>query len=76
MPHAGTYKTIDRPSRLAFTWESPFSTVENSTVTIDFAERDGGTDVTLHHVRFENEELRNNHQGGWTAILEALAAAA
>ena len=76
MPHEGTYKVIDRPNRLAFTWESPFSTREDSTVTIDFAEADGGTDVTLHHVRFENEEMRNNHKGGWTEILAALEAVA
>lgn len=74
LPHEGTYKLIDRPNRLAFTWESPYSTREDSTVTIDFAEADGGTDVTLHHVRFENEEMRNNHEGGWTAILAALEA--
>ena len=36
MPHAGTYVTIDRPRRLVFTWESPFS-VEDSTVALTFA---------------------------------------
>ena len=76
LPHEGTYKMIDRPNRLAFTWESPFSTRENSTVTIDFAESGDGTDITLHHVRFESEELRDNHQGGWTSILAALEAIA
>ena len=74
MPHAGTYKTIDRPNRLAFTWESPFSSMEDSTVTIDFEEVDGGTNVRLTHVRFESEESRDNHMGGWTHILESLAA--
>jgi len=75
LPHEGTYKTIDRPNRLAFTWESPFSTEEDSTVTIDFAEVDGGTEVTLKHVRFPSEEIRNNHEGGWNSILTALAEA-
>ena len=73
MPHEGTYKTIDRPNRLAFTWESPFSTLENSTVTVDFADAQDGTEVTLRHVRFPSEESRDNHKGGWTAILDALA---
>ncbi len=73
LPHEGTYKTIDRPNRLAFTWESPFSTLEDSTVTVDFAEAKDGTEVTLRHVRFPSEEIRDNHQGGWTSILEALA---
>ncbi|MCG6885510.1 MAG: SRPBCC domain-containing protein [Silicimonas sp.] len=76
LPHEGTYKVIDRPNRLAFTWESPFSTREDSTVTIDFSESGGGTDITLHHVRFENEEMRDNHEGGWTRILAALEAIA
>lgn len=75
LPHAGTYKTIDRPNRLEFTWESPMSQVEGSTVTLDFDEVTDGTKVTLTHVRFQNEEMRDNHEKGWGAILNALSAA-
>ena len=75
MPHSGTYVTIDRPNRLAFTWESPFSEIEGSTVTLDFADAGTGTKITLRHVRFETEESRNNHEGGWSAILDTLAGA-
>lgn len=73
LPHAGTYQTIDRPNRLAFTWESPNSTVEGSLVTIDFEKAEGGTNVRLNHVRFPSEESRKNHEGGWGRILETLA---
>ncbi len=73
LPHAGTYKTIDRANRIAFTWESPMSTIENSTVTVDFEDADGGTNVRLTHVRFPSEESRANHEGGWTRILATLA---
>ena len=72
MPHQGTYKTIDRPNQLAFTWESPMSPIEGSTVTIDFADADGGTEVRLTHVRFPSEESRSNHESGWGAILAVL----
>lgn len=75
LPHAGTYKTIDRPKKLAFTWESPMSPVEGSTVTIDFDEVEGGTNVRLSHVRFPSAESRGNHEKGWGAILDALKAA-
>ena len=75
MPHEGTYKTIDRPNTLAFTWESPMSPIDGSIVTLNFDDVDGGTKVTLNHVRFPNEESRNNHEAGWTRILEALAGA-
>lgn len=72
MPHEGTFKTIDRPNRLAFTWESHASTEPDSTVTIDFVKEDGGTLVTLTHVRFPSEKERDDHQKGWTLILQAL----
>lgn len=71
IPHAGTYKEISRHSRLAFTWESPFSEPD-SVVTLDFEEVDGGVQLTLTHVKFPSQESRDNHEGGWTHILECL----
>ena len=71
IPHAGTYKEITPHSKIVFTWESPFS-VDDSTVTLTFAEVAEGTHVTLHHVRFPSEEVRDNHAGGWGNILAAL----
>ena len=72
MPHGGVYKEIDRPNRIVFSWESPFS-VAGSTVTLDFRPDGTGTYVTLTHIRFPNQESRDNHEGGWTAILARLA---
>ena len=71
MPHGGTYLEVTPHSRIVFTWESPFS-ADDSTVTLDFAPNGEGTQITLTHVRFVSEESRDNHLGGWTAILEAL----
>ena len=71
IPHAGTYLKIDPHSQLIFTWESPFSE-EGSTVTLDLADVDGGTEITLTHVKFVSEESRENHLGGWGGILGAL----
>ena len=71
--HSGTYLVIDRPHRLQFTWESPFS-IDGSTVTIDFSTtEDGGTLIELGQVKFVDEEARANHEGGWARILEMLA---
>lgn len=71
IPHAGTYLEIDPHNRIVFTWESPYS-VDDSQVTLDFAERGSGTHVTLTHVRFADEQTRDNHIGGWTGILNTL----
>ncbi len=71
IPHSGEYLEINRPLRLSFSWESPFSG-DDSRVTIDFRSvNDTTTEVTLNHVRFPNEETRDNHQGGWANILAA-----
>ena len=75
IPHTGTYKEISPHSRIVFTWDSPF-TAEGSTVTLNFAEANGATDVTLTHVTFPSEESRDNHNNGWTQILATLAEAA
>jgi uncharacterized protein YndB with AHSA1/START domain len=72
LPHAGTYLDLQPNRRIVFTWESPFS-VPDSTVTVTFEPRDGGTEVTLTHVKFASEQSRDNHRGGWNAILDALA---
>lgn len=71
IPHSGVYRTIDRHRRLAFTWESPHS-IDGSTVTLEFAPVEGGTEVTLTQVRFSSEDSRDGHEEGWTGILAAL----
>lgn len=74
MPHGGVYKKISPHSQLVFTWESPFS-VAGSTVTLDLVAADGGTEISLTHVKFQDEGIRDNHIGGWTHILETLSTA-
>ena len=71
IPHKGIYKEISRHSRLVFTWESPFS-LPDSVVTLDFADVDGETELTLTHVKFPSQESRDNHEGGWNRIVECL----
>ena len=72
IPHGGEYKEIARFDRIIFTWESPFS-IEGSTVTLNFRDAEaGGTDLELIHVKFSNQQTRDNHLGGWTNILATL----
>lgn len=72
IPHAGTYLEIDPYSRLAFTWESPYS-LDDSVVTIDLAELGpDATEITLKQVKFRSEEARQGHTKGWNSILDNL----
>jgi uncharacterized protein YndB with AHSA1/START domain len=74
--HRGTYLELVPHSRIAFTWESRFCTVEGSRVTLDLVPDGDGTLLTLTHVRFETESNRDGHSGGWTTILDGLVATA
>ncbi len=72
IPHTGSYLTIERPNKLVFSWESPYST-DDSQVSLIFTPVDANTtQIELTHVRFINEEARSNHQGGWANILDKL----
>jgi uncharacterized protein YndB with AHSA1/START domain len=72
--HRGTYLELVPHSRIAFTWESEFCTLEGSRVTLDLVPEGEGTLLTLTHVRFANESSRDGHSGGWTTILDGLVA--
>jgi uncharacterized protein YndB with AHSA1/START domain len=73
IPHTGKYLEISRPDKLVFTWESQYSIVDNSTVTLNFTKIDDNkTKISLSHVKFIDEEARSAHEGGWGYILDKL----
>lgn len=72
--HRGTYLTIDRPNRLAFTWRSPVTENEDTLVTVDFAPRPSGTEVTITHERLPHQAAEDAHRDGWTDCLSGLDA--
>ena len=73
---SGVYREVDPPKRLVYTWGWDGNhPVKNSVVTIDFVERGNATEVILTHDGFPSTEERDDHEKGWTAILEKLEAA-
>ena len=73
IPHTGRFLEISRPDRLVFTWESQYSVVDNSTVTLNFTKVDENTtNISLSHVKFIDEEARSGHEGGWACVLDNL----
>ena len=71
----GTYREIDPPRRLVYTWdwvEEAHRMGVETVVTVEFVEVDGGTRVELTHEGFPTAEARSGHEEGWTACLERL----
>lgn len=71
----GTYREIQRPGRLVFTWqwEGGMNGFEGeTTVTVEMRPADAGTEVVLTHEGFPTAEQRQGHEDGWTSCLENL----
>jgi uncharacterized protein YndB with AHSA1/START domain len=69
--HHGRYLEIVPDRRIVMTWTSP--AVENTTVSIELEEVEGGCRITLSHRGLPTEWLER-HEKGWGVILKRLEA--
>ena len=72
----GTYREVIPPARLAmsWTWEEDDPAEQYETLlTVDFNEVAGGTELVLTHANLKTVESRNDHESGWTQIVDQLA---
>ena len=75
MIHTGEYVEIQRPDRIVITWISPATQGQPTEVTLEFFDRDEGTELVLTHTGLPSTEMANNHRDGWTSILDRQAEA-
>ena len=68
----GEFKEISKPDVLIYTWEW-LGSGEVTTVQVDFATIEGGTEVSVWHTGFASEESREAHESGWDSYCEQLA---
>jgi len=72
---AGVYREVVPNRKLVFTWSWPRTTPEReSLVTIEFKTKGGGTQLVFRHEQLFDEKVRDDHQRGWTGLLEQLDA--
>jgi glutathione S-transferase len=76
----GVFREIKSPERLVFTWMTDSCDAEmpraETLVTVEFSAQAGGTLVQLTHEGFPSEEVREQHNQGWSSsfdLLEKLA---
>ena len=75
---AGVYREVQPPHRLSMTWrweEDDPADAYDTLLTLEFLERGEKTELVLTHDQFRRVESRDNHEKGWSAILEQLTSA-
>ena len=71
---AGVYREVVPNRKLVFTWCWPNTTPERvSVVTIEFRAAGKGTELLFRHEQFFDEQARDGHRRGWTALFDKLA---
>jgi len=68
----GVYREIVPNRKLVYTWAWKSTSERESLVTIELRAAGGGTELTLKHEQFVDEEARDKHQHGWNGCLAGL----
>ncbi len=67
--HFGRFTVVDRPRAVEHTWMSEHTHGIETTVSVTFEPRDGGTQLTIVHRGVPDDENGRRHEGGWTLLL-------
>jgi len=70
--HSGSYLELEPPTRLVFTWQSPYTGSRPSIVTVLLRAVDAETEMTLIHEHLPPDAVAS-HSGGWGQMLEHLS---
>ena len=69
----GVYREVEQDRRLVFTWRWEGSE-EETLVTVELAPAgESGTELTLTHEGFADEDIRDRHGWGWSSCLDKLS---
>jgi uncharacterized protein YndB with AHSA1/START domain len=71
--HHGEFKTIERPSKIAFSWLAKATQWRPTLVTVEFVEvGEHITELVLTHDELPPGEAREQYRGGWNQIVAQL----
>ena len=73
LAHYGRFTSIERGRAAHHTWMSEHTRGIETTVSVTFEPRDGGTLLTIEHGGIPDDELGRGHERGWTSLLTRTA---
>jgi uncharacterized protein YndB with AHSA1/START domain len=68
----GVYREVVPNKKLVYTWAWQGTPERESLVTVALRAAGGGTELTLTHEQFADEQARDKHQHGWIGCLGGL----
>jgi uncharacterized protein YndB with AHSA1/START domain len=72
---SGEYRELQSGRKIVFTWqleEDEDWKNHSSLVTVEFFDREGGTEVRLTHEKLPTEPSLDDHEQGWNSVLDKL----
>lgn len=69
---SGVFTRIEAPDELTYTWGLSTHSAEPSLLHVTFLDHPEGTEVRIHHERFADEAVRDEHALGWQGCLGKL----
>jgi hypothetical protein len=71
--HFGRFTAVERPRAVEHTWMSEHTHGVETTVSVTFEPRDGGTQMTIVHRGLPDDDTGRAHERGWTFLLARVA---
>jgi uncharacterized protein YndB with AHSA1/START domain len=71
-PHYGRILALEPSKRVHMTWMSESTRGLESKLEITFAEKEGATEIVLHHTGLPDDDGGRGHEAGWNGLLNVL----
>jgi uncharacterized protein YndB with AHSA1/START domain len=68
----GEFESIERPSKLVYTWRLESAPGPPERVTVTFEAQGSETEVVVTHERIPTDAIRDMHERGWLGCLDGL----
>ena len=71
---SGEYRELQPGRKIVFTWRLEEEDWKNhrSIVTVEFSDREDGTELRLTHEKLPSEVSRDDHKQGWESVVDKL----
>jgi uncharacterized protein YndB with AHSA1/START domain len=71
--HVGTYRIVEPPAKLRFTWSEMDNPSEITLVTVEFVDQGDACELVITHERFTKADIGQRYEMGWGTIATKFA---